>query len=77
MLFDYYSDRSVRARLVEFLGGSSLDDASAVFITSDNHGAGVWCNPRPVSELWQILGEGLEVARSHWDRKSLLAHLDK
>jgi hypothetical protein len=77
MLFNqYYSDVHVRARLIEFLGGSSLDDATSVYVTGDGRGSHVWYEPRPVQQLWQCVAEGQEVGRSLWDRRSLIGHLD-
>jgi hypothetical protein len=76
MLRAYYSDPAVRSRLIEFLGGSSLEEATAAFISSDRGDWDPWYNPRPVSELLSIAASGGEVARSLWDGKSLVAHLD-
>ena len=76
MQSDYYSDPHVRARLLEFLGGSRLDEVTAQFITADGRGMHRWYDPRPVSELWQCAADTSEVARSLWDRDSLIAHLD-
>jgi hypothetical protein len=76
MLRDYYSNPHVRARLTEFLGGTSLHSATCVYITSDDNGPHIWYAPRPVHDLWQLLDDGLDVARSLWDRRSLIAHLD-
>ena len=74
MSVDYYSDPHVRARLLEFLGGSTIGEASAQFVAAD--GRGQWYDPRPVSELWQCAAGQSEIARSLWDRDSLIAHLD-
>lgn len=76
LLTDYYADRDVRARLREFLGGTTLDEATSVFVTGNGHSAERWYDPKPVDELWKLLEEGREVARSLWDRRSLIADLD-
>lgn len=72
----YYSDPHVRARILEFMGGSSLETATAEFISRDGRHAFCWYDPRPVCQLWQCAEEGAEIARSLWDRRSLIAHLD-
>lgn len=76
MLNHYYSNPNVRARLIEFLGGASLEQATGVFITPNGHAVPQWYNPRPIRDLWQCLKEEPEIGRSLWDRKSLIAHLD-
>lgn len=76
MLSSYYADPHIRARIVEFLGGSSLEDATCVFVTGNGQLRRVWFDPQPVAELWTCVGGGLEIARSLWDRQSLIAHLD-
>lgn len=75
-LQDYYSSPDVRARLTEFLGGTSLESATSVYITSNGQGPHVWYDPKPCQDLWRFLDDGLDVARSLWDRQSLIAHLD-
>lgn len=75
-LNEYYFDRHVRNRLIEFLGGDSIDDVTTVFITANGHSFPYWYDPKPVSELWQYFERGTELARSLWDRTSLIAHLD-
>lgn len=75
-LAGYYRDPSVRSRLLEFLGGPPLSETDAVYITA---GDGVHHPPTPglpVSSLWPALESGAEIARSLWDRSSLIAHLD-
>ncbi len=76
MTSDYYSDVHVRLRLLEFLGGTSLDDATAMFVTANGRSPHVWYDPRPTSDMWQLAQSGAEIARSLWDRQSLIAHID-
>lgn len=72
----FYSDPAVHQRLVEFLGGDSLEAASAVYIT---HSDGCLFQRSelhaPVDLQW-FLDRNLDIARSLADRKSLLLHLD-
>jgi hypothetical protein len=76
MLKDYYCDPHVQARLIEFLGGASLGEATSLFVTSNGHSSHAWYEPQPLSDLCRLLDEGRDVARSLWDRSSLIAHLD-
>lgn len=76
MLTDYYAQPDIRARMCEFLGGSTLDQSSCVFITADDRSADVQFAPRPTTDLWRCLDAGLDVGRSLWDRRSLIVHLD-
>ncbi len=76
MLAEYYRNSHVRARLLEFLGGDSLADATSVFMTASGSGQPAWHEPKTVQNIVQFLGDGIEVGRSLWDRKSLIADID-
>lgn len=76
MLSSYYADPHIRSRIVEFLGGSTLEDATCAFVTSNGQAHRVWYDPQPVHDLWKCVSGGGEIARSLWDRSSLIAHLD-
>ncbi len=76
MLAQYYADANVRMRLLEFLGGNSLESVSSVYITADDRSPSVRFDPRPVADLPACLDRGLDLGRSLWDRKFLVAHLD-
>ncbi len=69
-------DPAVRARIVEFLGGDTLAEATCEFITADDCSPDVRFAPRPVSELDACLRQQLDLGRSLWDRRSLIADLD-
>ena len=71
----YYQNPFVRARILEFLGATS-GSPTAMFITADGPDPHVEYSPRPVECLDQCLSEGLDIGRSLWDRRSLIAHLD-
>jgi hypothetical protein len=60
---------------LEFLGGDTPAEATCKFITADGIGQPVRA-PRSPTELFKRLDEGLDICRSLWDRKSLIAHLD-
>ena len=76
MLTTYYTNKNVRARLLEFLGGRTVEEATAAFITADDTSADVQYWQKPVADLWRCLDEGYEVGRSLWDRESLIVDLD-
>ena len=72
----FYTDPVVRRRLVEFLGGDSLERATSVYVTSTD---GLQYDPRMLrlpSELDWYLDRDLDIARSLADSDSLLLHLD-
>lgn len=72
----FYSDTAVRQRLVEFLGGDSLEHATAVCLT---HSDGCQFDRRELrttGELNWFLDNELDIARSLADSKSYLLHLD-
>jgi hypothetical protein len=75
-LSDYYHNANVRARLIEFLGSESIEQATSVYITPNGHAVPEWYNPKPVNDLWRYFEQGCEIGRSLWDRKSVIAHLD-
>ena len=72
----YYRDPSVQARLVDFLGGLTLHEATAQFVAVESSTAYGWYNPKPVSALNELLKDRVEIARSLWDDDSLLIDLD-
>ncbi|HON10876.1 MAG TPA: hypothetical protein PLE24_08405 [Chitinispirillaceae bacterium] len=75
-LVSYYKDRNIRARIIEFLGGKSLDSATCMFIAQcDAEDERGW-DMRSPQELEYFLSRGLDISRSLWDRNSLIAHLD-
>jgi hypothetical protein len=76
MMDSFYSDSAVQQRLVEFLGGETLEDATAMYLT---HSDGCQFQRSelhaPVDLKW-FLERHLDIARSLADRESLLMHLD-
>ncbi len=66
----------VRQRLLEYLGGRTLEDATCFYVTSGAPTMTEGFHPLPVTELWNLLTCHQEAARSLWDRQSLLVHLD-
>jgi hypothetical protein len=72
----FYADRSVRQRLIEFLGGDSLEHASCVYLTHSDGCPFDRRRLRPPCELDWFLDRGLDIARSLADTRSYLLHLD-
>jgi hypothetical protein len=72
----FYSDAVVRRRLLEFLGGESLDEATAAFLTHCDGCQFDRRELRPPTELDWFLARDLDIARSLADSKSLLLHID-
>lgn len=75
---EYYQNPSVFRRMMEFLGGRSFEDVSALYITQCDEptAAELGSYFRLPGELPQLLSRGLDVSRSLWDKTSLIVHLD-
>ncbi|MDZ4403590.1 hypothetical protein [Prosthecobacter sp.] len=71
-----YRDGAVRQRLIEFLGGDSLDHATAVYLTHSDGFTFDRRELRPPAELDWFLERDLDIARSLADSQSCLLHLD-
>lgn len=73
---EYYANQEVRARIIEFMGGSSVADATCIHITGGDDLSSHHLEPRPLQDLERCWQQALEISRSLWDRQSLLVHLD-
>jgi hypothetical protein len=62
--------------MLEYLGGSSLANATARFVAPPTPSPERPAAPLPVETAWEVLDRDLELARSLWDSSSLLVHLD-
>lgn len=71
-----YADPAVRRRLVEYLGGDTLEHATAAYITKSDGCQFVREQLHPPSDLDHFLAQELDIARSLSDSESLLLHLD-
>jgi hypothetical protein len=76
MLAEHYRNAHVRTRLIEFLGGDSPANTTSVYMTASGGDQPAWHEPMLVRNIVQYLGDGIEVARSLWDRESLIADID-
>ncbi len=75
-VLSYYQNEHVRARMIEFLGGKTLDSASCMFLTQCDVDSEAGWNFKFPEELDFFLTQGIDVSRSLWDKKWLIAHLD-
>lgn len=71
-----YADPAVRSRLIEFLGGDTLEHATAAYVTQSDGCQYDRERLRPPIELEHFLSSELDIARSLADSASLLLHLD-
>lgn len=71
-----YADPAVRSRLIEFLGGDTLDHATAVYVSQSDGCQFDRRLLRPPGELDHFLSNDLDIARSLADSASILLHLD-
>ncbi len=72
----FYRDDAIRQRVIEFLGGETLDQVTATYVTHTDGCLFHRSQLRPPHELDWFLERDLDIARSLSDSKSLLFHLD-
>lgn len=72
----FYADLAVRQRLIEFLGGDSLEHSTAAYLTHSDGCGFDRKDLRSPGELGWYLERDLDIARSLADSASLLLHLD-
>jgi hypothetical protein len=71
-----WRDPTVRQRIVEYLGGHHLRDATCAFLGRLDAEDPAMFQRQPPEALDRMLEEGGELARSLEDRQSMLIHLD-
>jgi hypothetical protein len=72
----YYQNPDVRARIREFIGATTVDDASCEFLTAGDETASPPFETYSSAALNSLLGGGFEICRSLWDREALIADFD-
>jgi hypothetical protein len=72
----YYMDAAVRARMREFIGATTIDDASCEFLAASDENASPPSAPYAPGALNWLLDNGFEICRSLWDRNALIADFD-
>ncbi len=75
-LVKYYQNPNIRARIIEYLGGQTLPEGTSVYVSGGRAQTPSQFAARPLHDLDLLLASGEEIARSLWDRNSLMAHLD-
>lgn len=75
LLRRYYQDRGIYERMCEFLGGTDLQNATAMYIAGTDGYSDYSVQSSP-AELPEYLEAALEVDRSLWDARSLIADID-
>ncbi len=73
---EFYFRPHVRQRMIEFLGGTHLEEATCIWLTTACDTGEEACPVLPPAALWSCLERGCEIKRSLWDRTSLIVHLD-
>jgi hypothetical protein len=72
----FYSDPAIHRRLAEYLGGDSLETATAVYVTHSDGCLFQRSELHPPADLGKLMDRELDIARSLADRDFLLFHLD-
>jgi hypothetical protein len=72
----YYKNRDVRARMREFIGATTVDDASCEFLAASDENTSPPSSPYSPQVLNSLLDGGFEICRSLWDRHALIADFD-
>ncbi len=70
------TNRVIRERIIEFLGGRNLASATCVHLARCDTDSPSKFDPWPVVELDRLLASGCGVARSLYDAHSVIVHLD-
>lgn len=73
---EYYQNKDVQSRIIEYLGGKSLESATCVYLTRCDNLLYNRMGIHPPDKLHRYFDNGLDICRSLWDRKSLIVHLD-
>lgn len=76
LMDSFYADTAVRRRLVEFLGGETLEQVTALYLTHSDGCQFQRSELHAPTDLDWFLERDLDIARSLADRDSLLMHLD-
>jgi hypothetical protein len=73
---NYYRNANVRSRILEFIGATTVDDASCEFLAGGDADASPLFKPYSSGALKSLLDNGYEICRSLWDRGMLIADFD-
>jgi hypothetical protein len=73
---EYFKNPFVRARILEFLGGVPPSSVTSVFLARCDAAEYSEVVAQSPDDLDGFLDRGLDIARSLWDRRFLVVHLD-
>jgi hypothetical protein len=73
---EYYQNEDVQSRIIEYLGGTSPENATCVYLTRCDNLLYNRLEIHPPHKLLHYFEKGVDICRSLWDRKSLIVHLD-
>jgi len=73
---EYYRNPQVRSRIVEYLGGTTIEQATCMYVSRCEEPACDDLGPRSPLRLQEFFADRREICRSLWDRRYLLAHVD-
>lgn len=73
---EYFKNPSIRARILEFVGGVPPSSVTSVFLARCDAAEYSEVEARSPDDLDEFLDNGLDIARSLWDRRHLVVHLD-
>ncbi len=73
---EYFRNPDVKARISEFLGGVPPSGVTSVFLSRCDASEYTEIEARSPEDLDYFMENGLDMARSLWDRRHLLVHLD-
>ena len=73
---DYYRNKDVRARIVEFLGGDGQKEPTCCYLAGGDMDQPQLDLHRGIHALGGLFDAGSEICRSLWDETSLLADFD-
>lgn len=72
----YYQNNDVRKRIIDYLGGTSLEKATSAFVSRCDDHYFINIDAKSPGRLDHYLDHGFDMCRSLWDRESLIVHLD-
>jgi hypothetical protein len=75
-LRSFYTNPHVRDRIAEYLGAEKGSTASCIYLAQPDRGWPKLESVHHPEEMERLLADELDLSRSLWDSKSLIAHLD-
>lgn len=76
MIYRGYRNNDIRKRMIEYLGGTSLEKVTAAYVTRCDDDSFINIDMKPPGALDYFLDNGFDICRSLWDSEFLIADLD-